>query len=84
MYIIVKVYKFNEKNMSKKSADTIKHFFDRYKLPKTKFCELTGVSRASLYKYLAGEPIHPKKAQAISEAIKKQYRIVFPVENLID
>lgn len=70
--------------MSKKSAETIRYILKEKKIKKVDFCRFTGISRASLYKYLEGLPIHPLKAKMIVAGVKKKYRITIPLENLID
>lgn len=70
--------------MSQESAQAIKYVLMKKKITKVEFCDVTGVSRASLYKYLSGLPIHPKKAREIVEKVKKIYRLEIPLEKLID
>lgn len=70
--------------MSKQSAQTISYLLSKCNLSKVGFVDLTGVSRTSLYKYLAGTPIHPRKAEMIQKAIESTYRIKVPIEKLID
>lgn len=70
--------------MSQKSADAIRYVLQHKKKKKVEFCRATGISRASLYKYLKGLPIHPKKAKMIVEGVKKKWHVIIPLENLID
>ena len=70
--------------MSKYTSQILSSFLEKYHLPKTAFCRMTGISRASLYKYLDGSPIHPFNAKKISSAIEKKYRVKFPYQNLIE
>ncbi|MFP3859255.1 MAG: helix-turn-helix domain-containing protein [Bacteroidales bacterium] len=70
--------------MSKKSAQTIKEFLEKYHVSKVEFAKVTGVSRTSVYKYLAGEPIHPLKAKQIEKRILQSYRVLLRYENLIE
>lgn len=70
--------------MSQQSAQTIRYLLSKCQLSKAKFMRLTGISHASVYKYLRGSPIHPFKARQIKEAIEREYRIKIPLEKLID
>ena len=70
--------------MSQQSADLIKFLLKKYSLKKMDFIRLTGISKASFFKYINGSPIHPLKAQMIVDAFYKKYRHKIPKENLID
>lgn len=70
--------------MSQKSAELIKNFLENFNVTISDFARVTGVSRASVYKYLAGEPIHKKQAKMIEEGLTKKYRFLLPYEKLID
>jgi len=70
--------------MSKKSALIIKSFLEENRITISEFARVTETSRFSIYKYLSGAPIHPKKAKSIEEKVLKQYRIFLPYEKLID
>jgi len=70
--------------MSTKSAKIIGDFLQINRVTKVEFAKITGICRTSIYKYLAGEPIHPLKAKQIEKNILKHYRILLRYENLID
>jgi hypothetical protein len=56
----------------KTPAELIKAYLKRTKMKKLHFCRQCHIHRASLYKYLHGEPIHPFKARAIEYGTNKE------------
>ena len=70
--------------MSENSAQVLKDFLKKNHITQTEFCTVTEISRFSLYKYLRGGNIHPKKAHKIEQKILEKYRIFLPHEKLID
>lgn len=70
--------------MSKKSAEILSTFLKDFSVSQSELATLSGISRFSIYKYLRGHPIHPKKARALEDTIKNHWRVFIPFEKLID
>lgn len=68
--------------MSQESARVIKDFLFYNRLSKRKFAICAGISRFSVYKYLAGSRIHPKTAKKMEDNILESLRLFLPYEKL--
>lgn len=70
--------------MGQKAADILKQFFYTHSIRIADFSRLSGVSRTSIYKYLEGQPVHPKKAKAMSKAIWDKYLVDIPAHKFFE
>lgn len=70
--------------MSIKSADYLKRFLREHRIGKAELARISGISRASIFKYLNGSNIHPLNAKKLHYAILETYDIEISLSALLD
>jgi transcriptional regulator with XRE-family HTH domain len=70
--------------MSEKSAYLVRNLLNRHHLSIAEFARLTSLSRATIHKYLKGEPIRPHSARKISNSFKDKFGDWVPYEKFIE